>query len=57
MVSRTLHVTFTMMPEMFERLEESKPEDITMDQYIRETLKAEIDDTGAHRDTQTTDES
>ncbi len=57
MVSKTLHVTFTMMPEMYDRLEESKPEGITMDQYIRETLKEEIDESDLHGNIHTTDES
>lgn len=42
MVTKTLHVTFTMMPEMYDRLEESKPDGQDMDVYIRDTLRAEI---------------
>ena len=41
MVSKTLEVTIAMMPETYDRLEESKPDDLDMGTYIRDVLRSE----------------
>ncbi len=44
MANRVLDVTIKMMPETWDRLEESKPDDLEMDTYIRDVLRAEVRD-------------
>ncbi|WP_277539938.1 hypothetical protein [Haloarcula laminariae] len=41
MVTRTLQVTISMMPETYDGLEEKKPDELTMDAYIRSLLRKE----------------
>jgi len=43
MVTRTLEVTISMMPETYDGLEEAKPEGLSMDAYIRYLLRREVD--------------
>jgi len=40
-MTRTLQLTISMMPETYDGLEESKPDDLTMDAYIRSILRKE----------------
>ncbi|RKS84075.1 hypothetical protein BDK61_3475 [Haloarcula quadrata] len=40
-MTTTLQVTISMMPETYDSLEDSKPDDLTMDAYIRSLLRKE----------------